>query len=287
MQHHAVAARRCPQPAARRPYHPSQTPMPGIGHSLRAARRAQGRSLADAAAETRIRESYLAALEEDEFDALGGDVYVRGFLRLYARFLGLDADALVAEYQGSHAHENGNSHALPPRSFGDPMLPIGDRTRPPRPLLVAGVAVAALAVVGLIVLGGGDPSATPSPGPQPADTGSLEGMATMPAVLPDATAASPDAAEGEPLERIEMEVVVAAGEVHLQVQAGQPPVDAVLTTGDIRVLTGDPELRFVVSDAGAVELRLNGQELPAAGAPGQAVEITCRIGQRGCGVRDV
>src|SRR3712207_3612777 len=71
----------------------------GIGETLRAARRQQGVALADAAAETRVRESYLAALEEEDFGALGGDVYVKGFLRSYARFLRLDPEPLLAAYR--------------------------------------------------------------------------------------------------------------------------------------------------------------------------------------------
>src|SRR5688572_20071792 len=74
----------------------------GIGETLRTARRQQRVSLTDAAAETRVRESYLAALEEEDFAALGGDVYVKGFLRSYARFLRLDPEPLLAAYRAQH-----------------------------------------------------------------------------------------------------------------------------------------------------------------------------------------
>ncbi|WP_424658893.1 helix-turn-helix domain-containing protein [Desulfofundulus sp.] len=63
---------------------------------LREARHARGLSLEQVEAETKIRRKYLEALEEEAFDVLPGRVYVRGFLRNYARFLGLDAGALVA-----------------------------------------------------------------------------------------------------------------------------------------------------------------------------------------------
>jgi hypothetical protein len=56
----------------------------GIGDVLRDARRRQGASLSDAADVTKVRESYLAALEQEEFDGLGGDVYVKGFIASYA-----------------------------------------------------------------------------------------------------------------------------------------------------------------------------------------------------------
>ncbi|MBW3603279.1 MAG: helix-turn-helix domain-containing protein, partial [Actinobacteria bacterium] len=71
----------------------------GIGDTLRATRERQDRTRADAAADTRIREQTLRALEEERFAGLGGAVYVKGFLRSYGRFLGLDPEELVRAYE--------------------------------------------------------------------------------------------------------------------------------------------------------------------------------------------
>ena len=68
-----------------------------LGPSLAAARLALGLDLRDAERETRIRTRYLAALEDEDFDALPGEAYAAGFLRTYAGYLGLDADAYVEE----------------------------------------------------------------------------------------------------------------------------------------------------------------------------------------------
>ena len=68
-----------------------------LGSSLAGARLALGLELRDAERETRIRTRYLAALEDEDFDALPGDAYAAGFLRTYADYLGLDADAYVEE----------------------------------------------------------------------------------------------------------------------------------------------------------------------------------------------
>jgi transcriptional regulator with XRE-family HTH domain len=64
--------------------------MPALGERFRAAREARGLSLSDVAEQIRIRSVYLAAIEDDNWNAIGAPVYVRGFLRTYARFLGLD-----------------------------------------------------------------------------------------------------------------------------------------------------------------------------------------------------
>jgi cytoskeletal protein RodZ len=70
----------------------------GIGQALRKARQLRGKSIEEAARETRIRAEYLQALEGEEFDALLGDVYVRGSLRSYSTYLGLDPTKVLTIY---------------------------------------------------------------------------------------------------------------------------------------------------------------------------------------------
>jgi hypothetical protein len=69
-----------------------------IGASLREARLKRGLSPADVNKAIRIRDRYLQALEEERWELLPGDAYVKGFLRTYADFLGLDANLYVDEY---------------------------------------------------------------------------------------------------------------------------------------------------------------------------------------------
>jgi cytoskeletal protein RodZ len=75
-----------------------------LGKQLCEARESQGISLAQAEEVTRIRRAFLQALEEERFDDLPADVYAKGFVRNYARYLGLDADALLADFGRQH-HE--------------------------------------------------------------------------------------------------------------------------------------------------------------------------------------
>ena len=69
-----------------------------IGNSLKAARERQDLGFPEIELATKIRAKYIRALEEEDFDALPGDTYVRGFLRTYADFLGLDGEIYVDEY---------------------------------------------------------------------------------------------------------------------------------------------------------------------------------------------
>jgi cytoskeletal protein RodZ len=69
-----------------------------IGHSLREARTRRGLSAADVQKGIRIRERYLSALEDENWELLPGDAYTKGFLRTYAEFLGLDGELYIDEY---------------------------------------------------------------------------------------------------------------------------------------------------------------------------------------------
>src|SRR5207248_6942079 len=72
--------------------------MFAIGSSLKEARLRKGLDLAAAAESTKIRSRHLQALEDEQFDVLPGQTYVRGFLKTYADFLGLDGQLYVDEY---------------------------------------------------------------------------------------------------------------------------------------------------------------------------------------------
>ncbi|MGH8224878.1 MAG: helix-turn-helix domain-containing protein [Gammaproteobacteria bacterium] len=69
------------------------------GAQLRAAREARSLRLDAVAESLGLARELIAALESDDYDRLGAPVYVRGYLRKYARFLGLDGDALVRAYE--------------------------------------------------------------------------------------------------------------------------------------------------------------------------------------------
>ena len=81
-----------------------------IGNSLREARVRQQLELTEVEQATKIRGRYLRALEEESFDALPAQTYVKGFLRTYADYLGLDGQLYVDEFNsrfgdGDEPHE--------------------------------------------------------------------------------------------------------------------------------------------------------------------------------------
>jgi cytoskeleton protein RodZ len=84
-----------------------------IGNSLREARLRQGYELPRVEADTKIRAKYLRALEEERFEVLPGETYVKGFLRTYSEYLGLDGQLYVDEFNSRFTREE--EPLAPPR----------------------------------------------------------------------------------------------------------------------------------------------------------------------------
>jgi cytoskeleton protein RodZ len=80
--------------------------MATVGETLAAERRRQGRSLADVAESTRIRERVLDRLEQGEYQALPSPTYVKGYIQNYARYLEIPAEPLLEQYRRESAGQD-------------------------------------------------------------------------------------------------------------------------------------------------------------------------------------
>jgi cytoskeleton protein RodZ len=126
-----------------------------IGELLRKERNARGLTLVEISDATKIRVRYLRALETEDWDVMPAPAYSRGFLRTYATFLGLDADAIVEEYRRSV------ELAAPeprPSEHPTPLPPAGGRGRRLGPGAIALAALVAILVIIYLVgvFGGGN-----------------------------------------------------------------------------------------------------------------------------------
>ena len=131
-----------------------------IGTTLLEARSRRNLDIPACEAGTKIRAKYLRAMEEEQFDVLPSPTYVRGFLRTYGEFLGLDGQLLVDEYESRFVRPAERTGE--PRSRGSRRETVGPRRRKRRRteaqllwLAIGGVMGVAL----LVWLGnGGGPS---------------------------------------------------------------------------------------------------------------------------------
>lgn len=131
----------------------------GIGATLREARKRRKVDLSEVEAAIKIRVRYLQAIENEEWDALPGGAYTRGFIRTYAGYLGLDGDRLADDYRRSTAPAGGER--VPKRVEPVPTGSRQSHSRLPGRLLIAAVCLALLAAVVGIALGGGGGGSSP------------------------------------------------------------------------------------------------------------------------------
>jgi hypothetical protein len=98
-----------------------------IGEALAEARNKAGLSIDQVSERTRIRETVIRGIEQDDYDACGGDLYIRGYVRVIASVVGIDAQPLIREYDLTHSQEPGPE---PPTTI-DPVPPDLRSAEPP------------------------------------------------------------------------------------------------------------------------------------------------------------
>jgi len=114
-----------------------------IGESLAEARRQAGLTVGQVSHQTRIRESIIRDIEQDDFSACGGDFYARGHIRSIAAVVGTDPVPLISAYDAEH----GPPGMIRAADVFEPSTPIKIRERR-SPSLSLIVAVVLLAIIG-------------------------------------------------------------------------------------------------------------------------------------------
>ena len=234
------------------------------GALLREARERSGRTLAECAVALRARAGQIEALEQGDLSHFGGDVYARGFLRSYARLVDVDSER-VLELHGQDPAFSGP--VLPPRE------PLRTRRDPPGWLVgLVGLAVVVGVVVAVLGVGGSRVPTAIAPSDPALD-------APGPSVLPPVAEPSPAPSSPEP----EPQPIGPPVDVVLTFEAAswlEVLVDGVAVEPGVLVAAGET-LRFSgqelvslrLGNAGGVRVELNGEELGAAGRPGEVLLI--------------
>jgi cytoskeletal protein RodZ len=240
--------------------------MPGasdaLGERFRAAREARGLSLSDVAEQIRIRSLYLAAVEEENWNTIGAPVYIRGFLRTYARFLGIDPEEAVAAFnrtQPAPAQPSG----LPSREGAEREAPSG--TRGSLLIWVAGaVAVLLIAFVVYNELTLRRPEITATL-PSPAASPSAEATSS-PAPTTKPQTALADGASSLAL------VLSAPSWLRVTVD-GNVSMEGTFPAGTSKTFHGKNAL-VRIGNAGGVEVYVDGKDVGKLGKSGDVVEHT-------------
>lgn len=225
--------------------------MGTLGTYLSSAREAMGLELHDAAQQTRISIHYLTALEREDFSKLPGEVFVKGFLKNYARFLSLPELEVLKRYGElrTTAPVAAPAGAVSPEPIAPVCEPKKREETPLEPVIWGAVIFIAL----LIFLFTAAPKKKqPTSEPQ---------TAAAPA---GAQPATPSVPAGKP-EKLYLEIT-ALEDVWLLVRTdSSPQKKAVLKKGENVTWSADERFLMSYGSVGAARLVLNGRELTVNG----------------------
>jgi cytoskeletal protein RodZ len=227
----------------------------GIGATLRNAREALGHSVEEVAWRTRIRPEYLRALEDERFDACGHLAHGRAHLHSYARFLGLDAQALVHEYMTEVEHAE-------PSSIEQLHERVKEERKPQKPNWLIAAIVAALVLVGASVAG-------LVRGPGPKSTAAGDTLPSLPASAQPSSQAS--ASPSAPVAAANGVTLVLVAEKRVWIKAASDGLvlfEGIVVAGESKTFTDPDAIDLTVGNAGAVRLILNGRDLGTPGSTG-------------------
>jgi hypothetical protein len=230
-----------------------------IGSSLRDARVRKGLELTSLEAETKIRAKYLRALEEERFDLLPGDTYVKGFLRIYAEKLGLDGQLYVDEYNSRFSLSEEPVVANRPRHKARQ----GRFEASAVVVALAGIVAVTVLVIAAWRLGGSDEGGAGSTATAAATTSApAEAATTAPSAEPPPVQLLLTAQKGA------SRVVVRQGSAN-----GAVLWEGTLSKGDDQPVEGTTLWVFVAKSQN-IALTLNGEATPPIGRGSHAVLVT-------------
>jgi len=240
-----------------------------VGEDLRQAREQMGASLLDVENGTKIRIKYITAMENDAFEVLPGKVYVKGFLRSYARYLGLDGEALVSRYE---------EHLTPLRTEQERIVlqqPVVNSTR--RLGLWKGLTAAAIAmlVIALIYLGG---AMLLKPTDNVSDSGKRFGTSNPPNNAVGHQDQALDFSQDTSIQdnkKIDMVLQVTGGASWMHIIVDNKSVfEGTVGPNNVKQFAGQESIQVRFGNAGAVKVQVNGRDYGFLDGPGQVVTRT-------------
>jgi cytoskeleton protein RodZ len=257
--------------------------MGQLGELLKEARQNKGVSLEEVEEELRIRSQYLQALEEEDFSIMPPRVYVKGFLRNYAIYLGLDPEEVRALYIGESVEKGRKPDFLSragriteetgPRAFSMDMSLTQSRLLA-FPLLITALALLAFFLMGLWAFRKYFPlSAETEPETKATTTAvQLKPTFTPTAVVTQTTPTLVGTPTPKVYTGVDVELVMlerAWLQVHVD---GEKVFEGVFDEGTKINWNGKERVAVRCNNAGGVEVILNGQNLGPLGKRGQVVD---------------
>lgn len=231
-------------------------PAVDIGATLRAAREQLRISVEEAAWRTRVKPDYLRALEDERFSEIGHHAIARRHLHIYARYLGLDADALAADYRRRFE----NSEPSPIERLNEQ---VKEARKPQKPKWLIAALLSSAVLIAASLTG-----VVRGPGPRTTSAGGT--LATLPPSLQAPNPSPAPAVQAPVPPGSPVTIAVAAGGrswVRITVD-GEVAFEGILTAGMSKAFDGTQRVDVVVGNTRAIRLTVNGKEVVPTGSGG-------------------
>lgn len=275
--------------------------MENPGEYLKREREQREVPLSKIAESTRVPLKSLEALEADDFDSLPHPAFVKGYIKSYCKFLGLDETDAVLRYElflreksdRTEEEKAGEAKKKQFNRFTPSRISEGSTASSPFSagyIVTAAVVLAAVAVIYYYTSSTKNTAPPPEQAPVPAESAAAPQASATEAASPQAAPANGQAsakpADGPARGAEEAASARAAGEKHsLTVSAtemswvkvvidDEEPFDVVLRAGEKVSWKASRAFHIVVGNAGGVALNFDGEELGGLGASGEVVKLT-------------
>ncbi|MGW9498541.1 helix-turn-helix domain-containing protein [Streptomyces prasinus] len=250
----------------------SEGDRPSVGRALKQARIAAGLTVDDVTTATRVRIAIVHAIEADDFEPCGGDVYARGHIRTLARAVHLDPAPLITQYDAEHGGRPAPTPAAP--------LFEAERIRPERrgPNWTAAMVAAIVVVIGFVgftMVNGGDGDKTNVAGDDATASASESSTPKSEKSAPEPEP-SDSAIAAAPQDKVIVKVSAPDGRSWISAKdhSGRLLFDGLLAQGDSKTFEDSSKINLVLGDAGAIDLFVNGKKIEDDWQPGAVERLT-------------
>ena len=240
-----------------------------LGQFLQGARKSAGLSIDELASVTSIRAGLIIEMERNNFVNCGGDTYARGHLRNIAPKISIDPQILIDMYNEEHSSESRKIHDMLVEN-NVTKIPTERKTISWKSLAIASVVVLAAIALGQIIIANSKTTIVPKPSP------STSTKVSTPAT-PSAAGVVTETVSPNPTGELKLTISATRGNSNIDVVVdGQHLYKGPMFQGDEKSFKAPTSISIYLSNAGDLDLTLNGEKLAPLGERNQEIRKTFR-----------
>jgi cytoskeletal protein RodZ len=230
-----------------------------IGEEIRAARKGADLTIAEVADRAKLRVAVLQAIENDDFSLCGGDTYARGHLKVIAGILKIDSKSLLELFDEKFGKFE--TALLDLSEKGKRNLEKPSKSTKASWKTLSMIAVAVIALVTVVQISGSSPKNEVVSATSESET------------PPSVEQPIPATASAEPEAKVVITGVKSYSWISVSNAAGNSIFTGEVRKGESKEFTDPQLLRFVIGNAGAVTLTVNGEDRGIPGKIGEVVRL--------------